>query len=164
MHSHRGGHEANLLSVRDATRLCREPENDREFCFLVSTLSAFHFPFPTLSLWCVGAFDLIYPLLDNLSSIPSSPTFPLHKKGLSERRRRRRLYGLERWGISARRPHDRQPSITHDPVCDAWIDRQVRPHFRLFGSYLSPPHEISFRPKQGSLIRFRATLFESQLF
>ena len=49
------------------------------------------------------------------------------------------MYGLDRaYGLSARTPHDRQPSITHDPVCDAWIDRQVSLGFRLFGPH--PPH------------------------
>lgn len=148
MCSDRGGHEANLLSVRDATILCGEPKNNRE----CSSFLSFS---PT-------TLDLIYPLLDDPPTDRStvSPTPP----GLSECRRGGRLYGLDGYRTSTRNAHDRKPSITHDPVCDAWIDRQVRPHFRLFGSYLSPPHEISFRPKQGSLIRFRATLFESQLF
>ena len=55
------------------------------------------------------------------------------------------MFGLERWGLSARRAHDREPSITHDPVCDAWIDRQVSLGFRLFGPHSLPlsPHEPS---------------------
>ena len=77
-----------------------------------------------------AAVDLIYPLSDNVFQ-PSRP-LRIHK-GLSERRGDRRLSGLDRRGLSARSPHDRQPSITHDPVRDAWIDRQVSLGFRLFG-------------------------------
>ena len=104
-----------------------------------TTVSLFFF------LFIAGPSDLIYPLLDNLSIPPPhsrpfpSTILPL-SQGLSECRRDRRLYGLDRaYGLSARTPHDRQPSITHDPVCDAWIDRKVRPGFRLFGPYLPFP-------------------------
>lgn len=48
------------------------------------------------------------------------------------------MYGLGTRWVSTRSAHDREPSITYDPLCDAWIDRQVRPHFRLFGLHLPP--------------------------
>jgi hypothetical protein len=87
--------------------------------------------------------DLIYPLLDITlapHSLTHSPTRALRYKGLSECRGDCRVYGLdERW-LSTRTAHDRQPSITYDPVCDAWIDRQVRPHFRLFGLHYPRAH------------------------
>ena len=74
----------------------------------------------------------IRPLLRQPLSIPLAHT------DLPECWRDRRLHGLDICWLSARSPHDRQPSITHDPVCDAWIDGQVR-RFRLFGPHLPPP-------------------------
>jgi hypothetical protein len=169
LYSHRRGHKADLLSFRDATILCGQPKNNGKFLF--------HF-FP-LFLFSLTTLDLIYPLLDNAFHSPPhtppppcsfsiSPTHthrPSHTlQGLPECGRSRGLHGLDSGWIPTRRPHDRQPSITHDPVCDAWIDRQVRPHFRLFG-LLSPPlphahtrihtrtHSRSPSAKLGSLIR-----------
>ena len=57
MCGHRGGHKANLLSLRDATILCGEPKNNRELRF------------SPLFFIVDRPLDLIYPLLDNHSIV-----------------------------------------------------------------------------------------------